>query len=159
MYRGRSEVPALEMDTRTLTQSTVVAAAPSLGEVLPTPTDRWHRLVLDDGEWDFQDISTWDHQPCHPMFRMLAMSSGRRFIAVNPLQDWCLRTSTRPVAFSSCTVGVMQRLLRHFRSSIINDPHRLKAAVELTIPTLAVGPPAMQERWLAALLTSGHGVE
>ena len=49
--------------------------------------------------------------------------------------------------------GVMQRLLRYFRAAIIQDPHRLQAAVELILPTLAVGPPAIQELWLAALLT------
>ena len=48
-----------------------------------------------------------------------------------------------------------EKLLLHFRSTIIQDSGRIRAAVELSsheCPVLMAGPLDLQERWLAALL-------
>ena len=55
--------------------------------------------------------------------------------------------------------GVMQRLLRHCRRAILSDPHRLQAAIELSLSTLPTRPSDLQERWLAAVLTRADHIE
>ncbi|CAE7615513.1 unnamed protein product [Symbiodinium necroappetens] len=50
---------------------------------------------------------------------------------------------------------IFEKLLLHFRAAVIEDPSRIRAAVELSseqCPVLNAGPYDTQERWLATLL-------
>ena len=56
--RGRRRQPvqreALEDTREKYATSTVVQAPRTPGDFLPQPSRDWHRLILDDGEWDFR---------------------------------------------------------------------------------------------------------
>ena len=49
---------------------------------------------------------------------------------------------------------MMQRLLKYFRGAIMADAYRLQAAVELEVVMLPVGRTSVQERWMAAILST-----
>ena len=148
------EREALEDTHGEYAASTVVRAPRTPGDFLPQPSRDWHRLTLDDGEWDFRfqylgapAMRTSDTDVAHVVWNTMFCCQT---VAGIVLEDF----HSAQNAASHHKWAEMQRLLKFFRGAVMSDAYRLQAAVELEVVTLPVGSSSAQQRWMAAILST-----
>ncbi|CAE7510276.1 unnamed protein product [Symbiodinium natans] len=138
--------------------STVIAAFSdsvlARGPALPEPSEVWHPLPTLPNQPDirFQYVGspamlagrTDVQHVIWPSFHCLHPVAGLVVEHFDPANTKASHPLWKAV----------QRLLQFFRSAILNDQFRIRAAFEINSPAPPFGGAQLQERWLAAVLSS-----